>query len=70
MKAMTNRRPGAVTVTAAIAVGVALALPSAAVAFGPIAVVGGTGIAQLGVPLGSPPKARAALYVSEHLASA
>ncbi len=66
MKAMTNRRPGAVTVTAAIAVGVALALPSAAVAFGPIAVVGGTGIAQLGVPLGVAADGAGGVYVPEH----
>jgi DNA-binding beta-propeller fold protein YncE len=61
-----NLRRGPARAIVVAAGAVALALPAGAVAFGPIAVMGGTGIAQLGVPLGVAAGGAGGVYVAEH----
>ncbi len=59
-----QRRPGAILVAS---VAVALALPASAAAFEPLAVMGGSGVGKLRVPLGVAVDGVGGVYVAEHV---
>jgi tripartite motif-containing protein 71 len=50
-----------------LALAVALVLPASATALAPIAVIGGSGVARLGVPLGVAADGAGGLYVADHV---
>jgi DNA-binding beta-propeller fold protein YncE len=60
-------RRGTATATFVVALAVALAPPASAAAFEPLALMGGSGVGKLSVPLGVAADGAGGLYVAEHV---
>jgi hypothetical protein len=67
MNNVRGSRRGAATATFVVALAVALALPASAPGFEPLALIGGTGVGKLEVPLGIAADGTGGLYVAEHV---